>query len=29
MTMAMRYANKGIIPPEEWEHDKFIKDKYV
>ena len=24
--MAMRYASRGIIPPKEWEHDKFIKD---
>lgn len=22
----MIYASVGIIPPKEWEHDKFIKD---
>ena len=24
----MILASTGIIPPKEWEHDKFIKDKY-
>ena len=27
-TVAMILASRGIIPPKEWEHDKFIKDKY-
>ena len=22
--MAMRYANNGIIPPKEWQHDPLI-----
>lgn len=22
--MAMRYANEGIIPPKEWQHDPLI-----
>lgn len=26
--MAMRYASRGIIPPKEWEHDKFIENRY-
>lgn len=25
-TVAMLLTYKGIIPPKEWEHDKFIKD---
>ena len=25
-TVAMLLADKGIISPKEWEHDKFIKD---
>ena len=26
--MAMKYANKGIIPPKEWEYNKFTKYGY-
>ena len=29
MTMGMRYAIKGIIPPKEWIHDKLIRSKYI
>ena len=25
----MLLASNGIIPPKEWEHDKFIKDKHI
>ena len=24
----MMLASNGIIPPKEWEHNKFIKDEY-
>ena len=24
----MLLVQRDIIPPKEWEHDKFIKDKY-
>ena len=27
-TVAMLLAKKGIIPPNEWEHDKFITNKF-
>ena len=25
----MRYASRGIIPPKEWEHDKFLTYRYI
>ena len=27
-TVAMILADNGIIPPKEWEHDKFIKGRF-
>lgn len=24
----MQYARRGIIPPKQWEHNKYIKGKF-
>ena len=28
MTVAMKLASNGIIPPKEWQHDKYLRDRW-